>query len=110
MSDHTKHRQIPTGLGLLAVGWVAAIVGIGVWLAQTPEGALRQQLRYSQFWMLETQFLLLLILLWVNVRALLRSLDLKWSDVRWPLAASVLAFVLAAFLAPQTSRIYFDEQ
>jgi hypothetical protein len=110
MSAHTKHRQILTGPWLLAIGWFAAIVGIVVWLARTPEGYLKQQLRYGQFWMLETQFLLLLVLSWINVPALLRSLALKWSDVRLPVAASVLAFALAAFVAPNTSRIYFDEQ
>ena len=76
MPAHTKHRQIPipTGPWPIAIGWVAAILGIGVWLAQTPEGNLRQQLRYAQFWMLEVQFLLLLVLSWINVPALLRSL------------------------------------
>jgi hypothetical protein len=110
MSVHTKLREIRIGSWLIAGGWIAAVVGIVVWLTRTPDGELKAELRRWQFWVLEAQFLLLLVLSWINVPVLLRSLELRWRDVRLPIAASALAFTLAAFVAPKTSRIYYDEQ
>jgi 4-amino-4-deoxy-L-arabinose transferase-like glycosyltransferase len=111
-SDHQEpeSRQSRPSLWLLIAGWVGAIAGLSIWLGRTSDGELRDELRHWQFWALEIQFLALLTLTWLNLPALLGSLALNRRDFTVPIAASAMAFALATFVAPRTSRIYYDEQ
>ena len=95
---------------LLGWAWLVVIAGVALWLDRTPNGELRDQLRRWQFWALETLALLLLALSWINLPRFVRSLDLARKQFAFPLAASALAFALATWVAPRTSRIYYDEQ
>lgn len=90
--------------------WAAVSAALAWWLGTTPPGALREQLRHWQFWMLEGQFVLLVVLTWVNVRPLVRSLGLSLRDLLLPAFASILALALITGAAPRTNRIFFDEQ
>ena len=75
----------------------------------TSADVLRYQLIRWQFWSLELQFVLLVLLTWINVPGFAQSLQLKRQDYVRAAAAAVLAFSLAAFVAPETNRIYYDE-
>ena len=110
MAAQTKVREVAGGPLAIAAGWLITIGVVAAWLTLTPSGELRDQLRRWQLWALEIQFLLLVVLSYINLPALLRALDLKWRELRWPLAASALAFALTLFVAPKTNRIYYDEQ
>lgn len=81
-----------------------------LWLGRTPPATLRDQLRQRQFWSLELQFVLVLALSSLNLPALVRAVGLRSRDFITPLAAAALAFALATWAAPKTSRIFYDEQ
>ena len=94
----------------LALGWSGFVTALGVALQQTPVHIMRARLAQWQFWVLELHVLLLLVLTVANYRSLervLRPVPL-WS--RALIGASLLALLLAAGVAPRTSRIYYDEQ
>jgi hypothetical protein len=95
---------------LIVIGWIAAIGTLAFWLRRTPDGELHDELKRLQFWALETQFFLLGCLSWLELPRFVRSLKLRGGDVAYPIAACALAFVLARWVAPETNRIYYDEQ
>jgi hypothetical protein len=92
-----------------AAGWILTIVAIAAWLSGASDGALRDQLRRWQFWVLETQFLLIAIGTGIALPSFVRSLKLSRRDLVLPTVASVLALVLTTAVAPRTNRIYYDE-
>jgi hypothetical protein len=95
---------------LLAAAWIGATAVLGAWLASSSPGDLRLQLRSLQFWSLEAAFVALVVLTLVATPRLWRSLDLRARDALFPTAVSLLTLVLATLVAPQTNRIYYDEQ
>src|SRR3954451_22054120 len=101
-------------LGVIRRAWLPmtawAIVAVGVaWLVRMPNAELRQALLGWQFWSLETTAIALVGLTSIACRPFVVSLHLQRRDLAMPLAASVLAVVLAGTVAPRTNRIYFDE-
>lgn len=70
---------------------------------------IRDWLRHWQFWILEGQFVALAALTWLNLPVLWRLARPSPSSIAGGAAASLLALVLATSVAPQTSRIYYDE-
>ncbi len=88
----------------------AAFSAIALWAQTTNDATLREQLTRWQFWSLETAFVLCAGLMWLNLPAFLRSLTLSRQALIGVGLASLLAFVLVGWVAPQTSRIYYDEQ
>jgi len=79
------------------------------WLVRTPIGNLRELLRQWQFWSLEATAFVLIGLSSAVLPKFIGSLRLERRDLLLPLAASVLACVLAGLVAPRTNRIYYDE-
>jgi hypothetical protein len=79
------------------------------WLVRTPTGNLREFLRQWQFWSLEATAFVLFGLSSAVLPKFIASLRLERRDLLLPLAASVLACVLAGLVAPRTNRIYYDE-
>jgi hypothetical protein len=70
--------------------------------------ALREQLKILQFWSLEVCFLIAVVLAALALRELWRTLDRV--DVSRMTAVVIVAIGLTLFVAPRTSRIYYDEQ
>jgi dolichyl-phosphate-mannose-protein mannosyltransferase len=95
---------------LLGLAWLAAIGLLALWLSQTPNPLLREQLKRWQFWALEAQFVGLLALTAACLPALLRSTGLRRAELAVPAIVSVACFILATWVAPRTNRIYYDEQ
>jgi hypothetical protein len=110
MNDFRNARAIKPRTGLLVAAWAATLLVLGWWLARTPEATLRDQLMRWQFWALELQFIALLVLSWINLPAFVRSIGICRRDFVFPAAAAGLALGLVTWVAPQTSRIYYDEQ
>ena len=72
-------------------------------------GALREALKSWQFWSLQ---ILTLFFALATARALPVLMKLSRQSAfpaRWVGAAAIAAFAIAAFAAPRTNRIYFDE-
>jgi hypothetical protein len=95
---------------LLAAAWIAAIAAVAWWVLRTPELLLRVELMRWQFWNLEAQFLVFVALAMGAAPALVRALHLRRADFRLPVIAAATALLLTTFVAPRTSRIYYDEQ
>jgi hypothetical protein len=105
-------RRGPAILGrpwLIVVAWFVVAAALALWLFRTPEGLLRDQLRRWQFWVLELQFVLALVLAAVNLPRFVRSLGLTRSDYVSAALVSALSLVLVTQIAPRTNRIYYDE-
>ena len=85
----------------------AVIVALGAWwMTQTPPSLLRDQLRLSQFWILESLFVALLTLTAIACRKLTDVLTPRdWATM----AALILGAVVLVSVAPRTNRIYYDE-
>ena len=92
---------------LLVGAWAATLAGVSYWLATTPEGLLREQLKVAQFWSLEACVALGAVLIAASWR------DLQGACSRTALAhmgsLALLAVVLTLYVAPRTNRIYYDE-
>jgi hypothetical protein len=95
---------------VLAAAWFGWIGAVLAWIERTPIDRLREQLIHYQFWSLEIAFLAFAALSYLCIPALLRLTNLTQAGWRPLLAASGAALVLAAWGAPKTSRIFFDEQ
>jgi len=93
-----------------AVGsaWLAAVAALLTWVLRTPPPSLRQQLTLLQFWSLEICVVLGIALSAVVLRQLAHLLDRR--DVVRLALLIALAVGLTLGLAPQTNRIYYDEQ
>jgi dolichyl-phosphate-mannose-protein mannosyltransferase len=89
--------------GLVTIPIAASIVPLDV-------GTLRDGLRHTQFWALELQALLVAGLTVYQWPHLLRLVRASWTHLAAVTCVSLLAFGLAAGVAPRTSRIYYDEQ
>jgi hypothetical protein len=71
---------------------------------------LQHLLIHSQFWVLELQFVLVVVTTVIEMPRFLRQLSRPGATVAAALALSMFAWTLATFVAPRTSRIYYDEQ
>jgi len=100
------HRQWTA----LAATAVAVLGGLALWLGRTPELALREQLLRWQFWALEVLFLAVVATTVLALPALVRALALGRRTLVQLAAIVVLGLGLAAFVAPRTNRIFYDEQ
>ena len=100
-------------LRLLIGGFVAAVILIVAVVAgrhaATDNALLTYQLTRWQFWVLETQFVLLLVLSGLNLPSFIGSLHLPRFAIVAGVTASLAALVLAAAVAPKTNRIFYDE-
>ena len=101
------HRRRPIALML---SWAAAAAALVFWLTVTPNAALRSQLLRAQFWVVGLNFLLAGTLACMNAPAFLRLFSVCARHVWLALGVAALSVVLAVSLAPETSRIYYDEQ
>ncbi|HWT46513.1 MAG TPA: glycosyltransferase family 39 protein [Vicinamibacterales bacterium] len=92
----------------VAVAWFASLAAIVVWLSTTSPAMLREQLAVLQPWWLDGTVLIAVL---ISVCAIAR---VNWLSVRrhamtvFPLVA--LGLCLTLFVAPRTSRIFYDEQ
>jgi hypothetical protein len=97
----------PRALAAAAVlGLLLLLVSFGL---ASDAGALRYRLLRWQFWALETQFVLLAVLTWLNLGAFVRSLLLRRAAVFAALGASLLALFVIVAAVPRTNRIFYDE-
>ncbi len=97
--------------GLLVAGsWILVVSALFVWLANTSNADLRNQLRSIQPPVLELLFLLVFGAGVARFRTLRRQLHLSWRDALWAGLLAALAFVMTSQVAPRTSRIFYDEQ
>jgi hypothetical protein len=87
-----------------------AAIGIVLWILAGDSAASRQRLIRVQFWSLEILVVFVVALTLHQLPALVRSLPLRRPDWRAIAGCVLLAGVLAAWVAPRTSRIYYDEQ
>jgi hypothetical protein len=95
---------------LLGLAWLVAITGLWLWLGSRHPGDLRETLMGLQFWSVEA-------IAWTFVATSAAAVPRVWKAARQRdvpvtpvVGLSALAFTLAAFAAPETNRIYFDEQ
>ena len=79
-------------------------------MAATSALQLREQLRHSQFWLLEAIFAALVAFTALNLPECLRTIRGRRGEYAAVLLLSLLAAGLAAGVAPRTNRIYYDEQ
>lgn len=102
-------RQRLRGAVILVACFAAVTATIVVWLKSSDVATLRGLLTRWQFWVLETQFVLLAVFSWLNIPDFVRSLRLGRSSVMAVVAVSVVTLILVAGVAPRTNRIYYDE-
>jgi hypothetical protein len=95
---------------LIAVGWLAFLSALLFFLSQSSSETLREHLRAWQFWFLEVQLVLSLVLAAFNLPRLVTSLRLTRTDIGFLTGACLLTGVLAGYVAPRTNRIFYDEQ
>lgn len=95
---------------LVASGWTALIAALGVLLLSDDASALRAVLRRAHVWVLDPLFAMLVVLTAANVPACVRALGLSRREGALAAGTALLAFALAAGVAPRTNRIYYDEQ
>jgi 4-amino-4-deoxy-L-arabinose transferase-like glycosyltransferase len=94
--------------------WIAAAAGIiacatlGIWLATTSTGTLREHLRLTQFWSLEVCVFLGLAFGVCIVKDLSRGF--QRSDLTRMAGLAAVAVGLTLVVAPRTNRIFYDEQ
>jgi hypothetical protein len=93
---------------LLAAGWTVVPLAIFVWIAATPDGFLREQLKRAQFWSLEACLVIGLVIAAALAPRLRRQFDRRMALT----LAAIVVFSLGLTLgvAPRTNRIFFDEQ
>ena len=92
----------------LASAWFVALAVLLVWLLETPQSALRHQLKAAQFWSLEASVALGLAIGAIILRELQRQLERR--DVITITMLAALALGLTLCIPPRTNRIYYDEQ
>jgi len=94
-------------VAVIALAVAAAAAGAHLaWRGDT----LRDFLRRYQFWILEGQFLFLLITTGVELPRLLRRLPRRRIALAAAIAIALFNWTLTTWVAPRTSRIYYDEQ
>jgi hypothetical protein len=89
-------------IGILAVAGLAA-----AWIGMTPIPALQDQLRVSQFWVLEVLGLALVVTTIAGLAHLRAAITRRDGYFAAGLCAMTVALVL---VAPRTNRIFYDEQ
>jgi 4-amino-4-deoxy-L-arabinose transferase-like glycosyltransferase len=94
--------------GLVAAVFVLFLGLVVFWAARTSPIVLREQLKVLQFWSLEACVAVLALCVWLVSRESRRTLD--GTDGRRLLVIGAAAVLLTVFVAPRTSRIYYDEQ
>ena len=110
--DVLEARATPPRRSWLILGAAAlAVAGaLALWLGNTPELALRLQLQRWQFWGLELLFVAVVATTALALPALVRALALGRQTLLQLGAITLLGVALAAFVAPRTNRIFYDEQ
>jgi hypothetical protein len=96
--------------GLLMVAWTTSVAALLLWLVLTPNDAVRAQLRHAQFWAVGLDLLLASVLACAGAPAFLRTLPIRSRHLWVALAAAALSVALTTKVAPQTNRIFYDEQ
>jgi hypothetical protein len=100
-------RAIARVLAALAIVGAAALA---IWLARTPPMVVRAQLNLSQFWMLELLLALVVVTSVVAMRQVLAVVAWTRRDTLIAAGEVTLAAALIFGVAPETNRIYYDEQ
>src|SRR5580765_1199777 len=101
-------RPSPGAWAAVGSAWMVGVAALLAWVLRTPASSLRRQLTILQFWSLETCVILGIALGAVVLRELARVLDRR-DLVQLPMLIA-LAVGLTLGLAPQTNRIFYDEQ
>jgi len=96
--------------GPVLVGCALAVAAAAFWVAFTPAGILRQQLHVAQFWSLEALLIVAVVTGWAGLRELTARLMIRRADLYAPAGSALLAGLLVFAGAPETNRIYYDEQ
>lgn len=108
IENGTENKKGHAALALLAL--LSPLLIWSIWWDLFDRPALIRQLQSLVPWTLEVNFLLILIAGVLNRRTLSRLLRDIPGAARAPLGAILLlALCLAAFIAPRTHRIYYDE-
>ena len=89
-------------IGMLAVAGLAAF-----WVVATPIPELQEQLRVSQFWVLEALGLALIVTTIAGLAQIRAAISRHDRYLAAGLCAVTFAMVL---IAPRTNRIFYDEQ
>jgi 4-amino-4-deoxy-L-arabinose transferase-like glycosyltransferase len=92
----------------VGLGWLVCVGALIAWLLGTANGALRDQLRFMQFWSLELGLFFVVVAVGHVARNVWQELD-RTDLSRMAILASV-ALGLTVFVAPRTNRIFYDEQ
>ncbi|HTI37711.1 MAG TPA: glycosyltransferase family 39 protein [Vicinamibacterales bacterium] len=91
----------------VSVVWIGLLTGIVIWLSASPPIVLRDELRVLQPWWLDGCVLIAIL---IGICALPRARMLPRGDAARVLGLMMLALCLTLFVAPRTSRIFYDEQ
>jgi hypothetical protein len=96
--------------GVWPLALLTAVLGVLIWAGAASAAAVRERLIALQFWSLELVFVLVVALTLQQMPALVRALPFRRRE--WLALAAIvgLAGVLSAWVAPRTSRIFYDEQ
>jgi hypothetical protein len=87
-----------------------AVVVAAMWAGTADPPFVRRLLTSMQFWSLEILFVLVVALTLHQMPALMRSMPFRRTAWRAIAGCVVLAGILAAWVAPRTNRIFYDEQ
>ncbi|MFX0134194.1 MAG: hypothetical protein ACFFDN_11170, partial [Candidatus Hodarchaeota archaeon] len=97
-------------MGLIVISYLMIILGIYFWLSNNNIYSLKNQLINITFYFLEFNFLLIIIGIILNLdtfKLLYEKIDKKSGIALVSLI--LLGIVLTSFVAPQTHRLYYDE-
>lgn len=89
------------------VSLFAVIAGAAAWIALTPIPLLREELRVSEFWILEALSLAVIVTTVAGLRQIASAVSARDRVVLVSVCALAFALVL---VAPRTNRIFYDEQ
>ena len=107
MDAVTRADGRATWLALIGV-WAGFAITLVVWMSRTPLPILREQLKVLQFWSLELCVVLAAGAVFLIAGEVWRQVG-RDHGLRILVLAAV-ALLLTVFVAPRTSRIFYDEQ
>lgn len=107
MTAVTRADSRVTGLALIG-SWVAVGLTLALWVGRTSPAVMREQLKVLQFWSLELCFLVFATSLCLVAGEVWRQVGRH--HVLRILVLAAIAAMLTVFVAPRTSRIFYDEQ
>jgi len=92
----------------VAAAWTVLAAAVLVWIARTPTGDLREQLKSLQFWSLESCLALCVGFgIWLYAGMVRQA---SRGDFARMAGLAVVAIAVTVLVAPRTNRIFYDEQ